>query len=73
MWPILLDSYLGGLLLGKEHGIRFLHAGDGQLGMTHHSFSEGVQERFSPSRFDAARELGRIADRLHLKATVHSR
>ncbi|MBU0693153.1 MAG: DNA repair exonuclease [Candidatus Omnitrophica bacterium] len=41
--------------------IRFLHTGDWQLGMTRHFFSEGVQERFSQSRFDAIRELGRIA------------
>ena len=41
--------------------IRFLHTGDWQLGMTRHFFSEGVQERFTQSRFDAIRELGRIA------------
>jgi len=41
--------------------IRFLHTGDWQLGMTRHFFSEGVQERFAQSRFDAIRELGRIA------------
>ncbi len=41
--------------------IRFLHTGDWQLGMTKHFFSEGVQERFAQSRFDAIRELGRIA------------
>ncbi len=41
---------------------RFLHTGDWQLGMTRHFFSEGVQERFSQSRFDAIRELGRIAE-----------
>ena len=29
--------------------------------MTRHFFSEGVQERFAQSRFDAIRELGRIA------------
>ncbi|MCH7567222.1 MAG: DNA repair exonuclease [Nitrospirae bacterium] len=40
---------------------RFLHTGDWQLGMTRHFFSEGVQERFAQSRFDAIRELGRIA------------
>ena len=39
---------------------RFLHTGDWQLGMTRHFFSEGVQERFAQSRFDAIRELGRI-------------
>lgn len=40
----------------------FLHTGDWQLGMTRHFFSEGVQERFTQSRFDAIRELGRIAE-----------
>ena len=44
-----------------ENMIRFLHTGDWQLGMTRHFFSEGVQERFAQSRFDAIRELGRIA------------
>ncbi len=42
---------------------RFLHTGDWQLGMTRHFFSEGVQERFAQSRFDAIRELGRIAEK----------
>jgi DNA repair exonuclease SbcCD nuclease subunit len=42
--------------------IRFLHTGDWQLGMTRHFLSEGVQERFAQSRFDAIRELGRIAE-----------
>jgi len=41
---------------------RFIHTGDWQLGMTRHFFSEGVQERFAQSRFDAIRELGRIAE-----------
>lgn len=41
--------------------IRFLHTGDWQLGMNRHYFSAGVQERFTQSRFDAIRELGRIA------------
>ncbi|MFQ5779154.1 MAG: exonuclease SbcCD subunit D [Nitrospiria bacterium] len=41
--------------------VRFLHTGDWQLGMTRHFFSEGVQERFAQSRFDAIRKLGRIA------------
>ena len=41
---------------------RFLHTGDWQLGMTRHFFSEGVQERFAQSRFDAIRKLGRIAE-----------
>ena len=40
---------------------RFLHTSDWQLGMTRHFLSEGVQERFTQSRFDAIRELGRIA------------
>lgn len=40
---------------------RFLHTGDWQLGMTRHYFSEGVQERFAQSRFDAIRKLGCIA------------
>ncbi|MBW2630938.1 MAG: DNA repair exonuclease [Deltaproteobacteria bacterium] len=43
--------------------IRFLHTGDWQLGMTRHFLSEGVQERFAQSRFDAIRELGRIAEK----------
>lgn len=42
--------------------IRFLHTGDWQLGITRHFFSEGVQERFAQSRFDAIRKLGRIAN-----------
>ena len=42
--------------------IRFLHTGDWQLGMTRHFFSEGIQERFAQSRFDAIRKLGRIAE-----------
>jgi DNA repair exonuclease SbcCD nuclease subunit len=41
--------------------LRFLHTSDWQLGMTRHFLSEGVQERFAQSRFDAIRELGRIA------------
>jgi len=41
---------------------RFIHTGDWQLGMTRHFFSEGVQERFAQSRFDAIRKLGRIAE-----------
>jgi DNA repair exonuclease SbcCD nuclease subunit len=41
--------------------VRFLHTGDWQLGITRHFLSEGVQERFAQSRFDAIRELGRIA------------
>ncbi|MBN1843915.1 MAG: hypothetical protein JW883_16760 [Deltaproteobacteria bacterium] len=42
--------------------IHFSHTGDWQLGMTRHFFSEAVQERFAQSRFDAIRELGRIAE-----------
>ena len=45
----------------KAVNIRFLHTGDWQLGMTRHFFSEGVQERFTQSRFDAIRRLGRLA------------
>ena len=41
--------------------IRFLHTGDWQLGMTRHFLSEGVQERYTQSRFDAIRKLGRVA------------
>ncbi len=41
--------------------IRFLHTADWQLGMTRHFFSAGVQERYSQARFDAVRNLGRIA------------
>ena len=41
---------------------RFLHTGDWQLGMPRHFLSEGVQERFTQSRFDAIRKLGRIAE-----------
>ena len=41
--------------------VRFLHTGDWQLGMTRRYFSTGVQERFTQSRFDAIRKLGRIA------------
>ena len=42
--------------------VKFLHTGDWHLGMTRHFFSEGVQERFSQARFDAVREIGRIAN-----------
>lgn len=42
--------------------IRFLHTGDWQLGMTRHFFSEGVGERYTQSRVDAIRELGRVAE-----------
>lgn len=41
--------------------IRFLHTSDWQLGMTRHFLSEGAQERYSQSRFDAIRTMGRIA------------
>ncbi len=41
--------------------IRFLHTSDWQLGMTRHFFSEGAQERYSQSRFDAIRSMGQIA------------
>ena len=50
--------------------VRFLHTGDWQLGMTRHFFSEGVQERFAQSRFDAIRELGRIAEEEDCKFMV---
>ena len=49
---------------------RFLHTSDWQLGMTRHFFSEGVQERFAQSRFDAIRELGRIAEEEDCKFMV---
>ena len=41
--------------------IRFLQTADWQLGMTRYFFSEGVQERYTQSRFDAIRRLGEIA------------
>src|SRR4030043_1665280 len=41
--------------------LRFLHTGDWQLGMTRHFLAEGAQERYSQSRFDAIRTMGRIA------------
>ncbi len=41
--------------------MKFIHTSDWQLGMTRHFFSEGVQERFAQSRFDAIRRLGLIA------------
>jgi DNA repair exonuclease SbcCD nuclease subunit len=41
--------------------IRFLHTSDWQLGMTRHFLSEGAQERYSQARFDAIRNIGRIA------------
>ena len=42
---------------------RFLHTGDWQLGMTRKFFSQGVHERFAQTRFEAIRELGRIAEK----------
>ena len=41
--------------------IRFLHTSDWQLGMTRHFLAEGAQERYTQSRFDAIRTMGRIA------------
>jgi DNA repair exonuclease SbcCD nuclease subunit len=41
--------------------IRFLHTSDWQLGMTRYFLTEGAQERYSQSRFDAIRTMGRIA------------
>ena len=41
--------------------IRFLQTADWQLGMIRHFLSEGVQERYAQSRFDAIRRLGQIA------------
>ena len=41
--------------------LRFLHTSDWQLGMTRHFLAEGAQERYSQSRFDAIRTMGRIA------------
>ncbi len=41
--------------------IRFLHTSDWQLGMTRYFLSEGPQERYNQSRFDAIRTLGKIA------------
>jgi len=41
--------------------IRFLHTSDWQLGMTRHFLAEGAQERYSQSRFDAIRTMGRNA------------
>jgi len=40
---------------------RFLHTSDWQLGMTRHFLSEGAQERYNQARFDAVRNLGRVA------------
>ena len=41
--------------------VRFLQTSDWQLGMTRHFLSEGAQERYSQTRFDAIRAMGRIA------------
>jgi DNA repair exonuclease SbcCD nuclease subunit len=41
--------------------VKFLHTSDWQLGMTRHFLAEGAQERYSQSRFDAIRAMGRIA------------
>src|SRR5208283_1848930 len=41
--------------------VRFLHTSDWQLGMTRHFLTEGAQERYNQSRFDAIRTMGRIA------------
>ena len=40
---------------------RFLHTSDWQLGMTRHFLSDGAQERYSQSRFDAIRIMGQFA------------
>jgi len=40
---------------------RFLHTGDWQLGMTRHFLGDEAQARFTAARFDAIRELGRVA------------
>ncbi len=41
--------------------VRFLHTSDWQLGMTRYFLSEGTQERYNQARFDAIRNIGRIA------------
>lgn len=41
--------------------VRFLHTSDWQLGMTRYYFTEGAQERYNQSRFDAIRTMGCIA------------
>ena len=40
---------------------RFLHTGDWQLGMTRHFLGDEAQARFTAARFDAIREIGRVA------------
>ncbi len=41
--------------------IRFLHTSDRQLGMARHFFSDGAQERYNRSGFDAIGSMGQIA------------
>ena len=41
--------------------IRFLHTSDWQLGMTRRFLSEEAQARYTQARFDAIRQMGRIA------------
>lgn len=41
--------------------VRFIHTSDWQLGMTRHFLSDGAQERYSQSRFNAIRTMGSIA------------
>ena len=41
--------------------VRFLHTSDWQLGMTRHFLSEEAQARYTQARFDAIRNMGRIA------------
>ena len=41
---------------------RFLHTGDWQLGMTRHFLADEAQARFTAARFDAIREIGRVAE-----------
>ncbi len=41
--------------------MRFLHTADWQLGMTRHFLGDEAQARFTAARFDAIREIGRVA------------
>lgn len=41
--------------------VRFLHTADWQLGMTRHFLDDEAQARFTSARFDAIREIGRLA------------
>lgn len=41
--------------------MRFLHTADWQLGMTRHYLDSDAQARFTAARFDAIREMGRVA------------